>query len=77
MAHYHPASYEAEGRIRQGEQLERARKAREAQAAQDGVSLLSRLRAVLAGLARDASRERAAMKAQAASRSTRPPFSVL
>ena len=77
MAHYHPASYETEGRIRQREKLEQAVSGREAEAAPAGVSLFSRLRVALGALVGDATRERPAMKAQASSRSARPPFSVL
>ena len=56
MGHYHPVSYEVEGRIRPGEKLEGARRRRMAQAARAGrkrsrpdVSSLSRVgRAVAA-----------------------------
>jgi len=57
MAHYHPVSYEVEGRIRQGEKLDWARRRRQVQAAREGRgrparSLFDRMRSLFAAVVR-------------------------
>lgn len=68
MTHYHPVSYETEGRIRQGQKLERARRRRQVSAAagrsrpQPSVSLFDRLHSILSTVVAKTTGKRPAMK---------------
>lgn len=71
MTHYHPISFETEGRIRQGQKLERARRHRHLAATaarprpQPGVSLFDRLHGVLSTVVAKTTGKRPSMKSPA------------